>query len=149
MIYYLITIIIIIFVIYLARNKIIEPLESLAEVISPQPQQDDVEVYLTSNYLNYDKINMDIDKITQQYNELKENIELFKMNVGFIETISQHSDSTLMVGGSFPNNIELNFEFPPPFPGTIGITGDKGDDGNKGVQGPDGPIGVTGGSSYC
>ncbi len=149
MIYFFIILIVIIFLIYLARNKIIEPLSPLVDSPYAQSIDDNVDIYLTNNYLNYDKINTDIDSITQQYNELKENIELFKMKVGYVRNLSQHTDSTIRIGGSFPAKIEINFEFPPPFPGGPGIKGDKGDNGDKGQIGPRGPIGFKGGNSYC
>ena len=146
MINYFIILIVTICLIYLARNNIVEPLSPLVNYpYSPSIQLNGYSIYLTENRLDYDNINRDIDLVEQQYNELKEHIEAFRMDVGFVEETLQHIPSNVRVGGSFPHNIKLNFSFPPPFPGDTGDTGDTGDIGpvgNKGV------IGFTGGTNY-
>jgi hypothetical protein len=150
MINYFIILIVTICLIYLARNNIVEPLSPLVNYpYSPSIQLTEDSIYLTQNRLNYDVINREIDSIDQQYNELKENLELFKMDVGFVEETLQHIPSNIRVGGSFPEAIKLNFSFPPPFPGDPGPDGDKGDNGEKGAYGLKGQIGCTGGNNYC
>lgn len=150
MINYFIILIVTICLIYLARNNIVEPLSPLVNYpYSPSIQLIEDSIYLTENRLNYDVINREIDSIDQQYNEFKENLELFKMDVGFVEESLQHIPSNVRVGGSFPENIRINFSFPPSFPGDKGPDGDKGDDGEKGAYGLKGQIGCTGGNNYC
>jgi hypothetical protein len=150
MIIYFIILIVTICLIYLARNNIVEPLSPLVNYpYSPGIQLTRDSIYLTENRLNYDVIDREIESIELQRNELKENLESFKMNVGFVEETLQHIPSTVRVGGGFPHDINLNFSFPPPFPGDPGPDGDKGDDGEKGKHGLKGQIGFIGGNNYC
>jgi hypothetical protein len=102
----------------------------------------DAAVYLTDNKINYDYIDNKIDLLTRQYNLIDYNYNNFEFQVGNVLTGTNPNDvPSIVIGGSFPNDIELNFNFPPPKPGA---PGDKGETGDQGPQGQTGPMGAQG-----
>jgi hypothetical protein len=147
-----------IIIIYLVGNKTIEPISSIVTQSETKdstiPQQVS---YLTNNLINYDLLDKDIDTVSRQYTFLNDQIKNFKMNIGTVETSLyqnelpqyQTKNPNLFFDGSYPSNLKLNFQFPPPLPGETGPKGDKGKKGPKGGKGQKGRIGITGGNNHC
>jgi hypothetical protein len=154
MLKYLSVFLMIIIIIYLARNRIIEPLGPI--IIRDESSnietedKNDTEVYITNNQINYDKLDSSIEEIIRQHQLLEYNINNFQFKQGYVDNnLYQNEDPIITIGGSYPRNIQLNFAFPPPLPGGAGPKGDKGDKGPKGQQGPKGNRGILGGNNYC
>ena len=106
-------------------------------------------VYLTNNKINYAYIDNTIDMLTRQYNDINYKYNNFLIKIKNVVTgTNPNTSPNMIIGGSFPNNIELNFSFPPPKPGIPGEKGENGDDGPEGnmgiqgVRGPNGPFGT-------
>ncbi len=73
-----------------------------------------------------------------------------KFTIGDVDTtLPQHDVPTCYTGGSYPTDIKLNFDFPPPLPGNAGEKGEKGKKGRTGQKGTSGQRGVVGGNNYC
>tara|TARA_B110000240_G_C13339154_1_gene384747 strand:+ start:142 stop:612 length:471 start_codon:yes stop_codon:yes gene_type:complete len=156
MIKYLFIILGISIIIYLARNKLIEPLGPLLmrDIPSPvesNPTNDTHAMYLTDNHIDYELLDNNINNLTQQYNILDYNIKNFKMKVGGVATRSlvPGEEKSLKIEGNYPSNIKLDFVIPPPLPGPAGPKGDKGSNGRKGHKGSIGDRGIIGGNNYC
>jgi len=166
----------ILIILYLARNKIIEPLgpisirkeninpqesdnASLEEIDNASPEESDNasikesdgdNAFITNNFIDYANMDVHINNIIKQYNTLQSNMNKFKFSVKYVDNnLYQNEEPTITLGGEFPNNIELNFAFPPPLPGEIGEKGDKGKKGPKGPDGQMGERGPLGGNNYC
>lgn len=146
-------IIVILFILYLTRNQLIEPLGPLGvRDVSPKEETDDenINIYITNNQIDYDALDKDIEHILRQEQLLDYNIKNMKFNIGYVDNnLFQHQEPTITVGGSYPNEIKFNFAFPPPRPGVVGMRGDKGPKGPRGPKGPKGPRGPLGGNNYC
>jgi len=147
------SILLFIILIYLARNKIVEPLGPIAlRDDSPKPEliEEHIEQYITNNRIDYTKLNKDINNIERQYQQLYSDISDMKFTIGYVEnTLRQHEDASMNIGGSYPKDIQLNFYFPPPLPGNAGEKGEKGKKGRTGQKGTSGQRGVVGGNNYC
>lgn len=150
----------IIIIIYLVRNKTIEPISNIAgrsETTNSNTSIHPPVTYLTNNLINYDLLDKNIDTIDQQYTTLAYRIKNFKMNIGTVETSLYHNENpqyptknpNISITGSYPSNLTLNFQFPPPFPGDGGEKGDVGKTGPNGEKGKTGIIGLTGGNNRC
>ena len=150
----------ILIILYLARNKIIEPLGPISirkDNLSPQESDKDSDqeneegnAFITNNFIDYDIMDVHINNIMKQYNTLEQNMNNFKFSVKYVDNnLYQNEDPTITLGGEFPTDIQLNFAFPPPLPGEIGEKGDDGDKGPKGPKGQTGERGQLGGNNYC
>ena len=105
-------------------------------------------VYLTNNKINYDFVDSKIDTLIRQYNNIEYNYKNFAFKLGEVITgTNPNIKPTIVIGGSFPNNVKLSFYFPPPLPGIpgdIGPDGEKGPKGEKGIRGKKGNTGPFG-----
>jgi len=161
---YFIIVLLIIIVLYLVKSRVIETLVS--EPVIPSPSNNDnnttlqnennartteiygKQTYLTENKINYDLLDSKIDTLIRQYNALNYNYQNFQFQLGKVITgTNPNSNVTMTIGGSFPNNVQLSFYFPPPLPGVPGQKGEPGDSGEtgkKGIQGKQGQVGPFG-----
>lgn len=161
---YFIIVLLIIIVLYLVKSKVIETL--VPEPVIPNPSDNDNNItlqnennartteiygkqtYLTENKINYDLLDSKIDTLMRQYNALNYNYQNFQFQLGKVITgTNPNSKATMTIGGSFPNNVQLSFYFPPPLPGVPGQKGEPGDSGEtgkKGLQGKQGQVGPFG-----
>jgi hypothetical protein len=144
---------VIIFILYLARNKLIEPLGPLV-MTDNSPTEDnnegEIDVYITNNQINYDKLDATIENIIRQQQLLEYNIKNTNFNLGYVDnSLYATNEPNVTTGGSYPRDIKINFAFPPPRPGGAGDQGDKGDKGKIGPKGPTGKRGSLGGNNYC
>ena len=118
-------IIIIIFIFYLTRNRLIEPIGPLGvrdESPNEESNEGKINIYITNNQIDYDALDKDIEHIMRQEQLLDYNIKNMKYNIGYVDNnLFQHKEPTITVGGSYPNNIKFNFAFPPPTPGVAWI----------------------------
>ena len=134
-------------------GKIYEPLTPLMSNDDTKGtlkrQEEDIKVYLTNNQLNYDYIDGVIQTLERSYNLMKYQFDNLRFAIGNVRTIYGLENPSLSIGGSFPSNIELHFEFPTPRPGPMGQRGEQGDKGEKGPEGLKGVRGARGGSSLC
>jgi hypothetical protein len=155
MLKYIFLLILLIIIIYLARNKIIEPIGPIVlRYEAPKEETEEsklnTDIYITNNQINYDLIDNDIEKIIRQQQLLEYNYNNLGFKLGYIDNnILQTQDPKITIGGSYPKNIKINFSFPPPRPGYSGVRGEKGPRGPKGPKGPIGPRGPLGGNNYC
>ena len=138
----------------LFRNNIIEglgpPVMGSSETDKTVDENKDEYVFLTNNKIDYDRIDNTIDNLTRQYESLKYDIDNLTFSLGYIDTLPNiDASSNIMIGGSYPRNIKMNFQFPKPLPGGIGEPGPKGNKGEKGKNGPQGERGLQGGPTIC
>lgn len=162
--YFIISLLIII-VLYLVKSNVIETL--VPEPVIPSPSDDDNDTtlqkennerttkiygeqeYITDNKINYSLLDSKIDTLIRQYKELSFNYNNFQFQLHKVITgTNPNSNITMNIGGSFPDDIQLSFNFPPPLPGVpgekgeTGIIGEIGQKGKPGKQGNDGPFGT-------
>lgn len=135
---------------YLVSNKIIEPLEQIGNSHSPSVSiQSPQIIFLTNNQVNYELLDKHIDSIDRQYTFINNNINNFTMKVGTVDTgLGGFGKPNIDFFGSYPTDINLNFLFAYPLPGSTGEKGDNGHKGIKGRKGDGGPIGIRGGNNY-
>jgi len=147
-------IIFILIILYLARNKIIEPMGPISIKQSDETQtkkNDNVNnIFITNNNIDYDKLDNNINNIIREHELLDYTINNFNFSVGYVDNnLYQNEEPTILIGGNYPKNIALNFSFPPSLPGKAGEKGKKGEKGQKGQKGPIGKRGSLGGNNYC
>ena len=159
--YFFISILVILFL-YLVKLKQIETFVSQPVTVTGGPGEENTSispnadsifykngVYLTNNKINYEYIDNKVDLLTRQYNNIDYLYKNFMIKIKNVVTgTNPNENPNMIIGGSYPNNIELSFSFPPPkpgIPGEIGEKGDQGSQGNTGIQGirgPNGPFGT-------
>lgn len=162
--YFIISLLIII-VLYLVKSNVIETL--VPEPVIPSPSDDDNDnilqkennatttkiygerEYITDNKINYSLLDSKIDTLIRQYKDLNFNYNNFQFQLHKVVTgTNPNSNITMNIGGSFPDDIQLSFNFPPPLPGVPGEKGETGNSGEigkkgkPGKQGNDGPFGT-------
>jgi len=166
-IYFFITLFIIISI-YLVKSKQVESLvSSVVDVTDPNAlEKKDLalnkennqknneifnkRVYLTDNKINYNFLDNQIDLLIRQYNNIEYNYKNFTLNTASVVTSTNpNSKPNIIIGGSFPSNIQLSFEFPPPLPGITGAEGEEGDKGPPGKKGETGKQGMPGPFGSC
>lgn len=140
---------------YLAKNKLIEPLGPVvrdtvcSDTIVPPLEPPLGSTYLSGGRINYQLLQHNIDKIDDQYDILKEVFDKLKFNIGDVETYTQQKPVKLNIIGNYPNDIKLFFYLNPGEEGLQGDKGIKGDIGDKGIDGERGNRGLKGGSQQC
>ena len=141
-------------ILYLARNKIVEPLGPISFRPALETQTKIIDnvnnIFITNNNIDYDKLDNNINNIMREHELLDYTINNFSFSVGYVDhNLYQNEEPTILIGGSYPKNISLNFDFPPSLPGKAGVKGKKGEKGQKGQKGPIGQRGSLGGNNYC
>jgi hypothetical protein len=161
-------IIVIIFITVICKNK---EGYSLYEDSSPAPNSDSQNSYsqmpstsplaqslnsahknlefCTTNNINYNLLDVNIQSIQRQFTDMQYRLKNLKFTIGTVSTSGSSSDEPgIIIGGNYPDNIQLNFKLSPPKPGITGKQGVTGEQGDQGEQGKKGFRGLIGGNSY-
>jgi len=93
----------------------------------------------TANNINYSVINTKIQYIDRDLAQIKSVYDKISFKIGNVNTsMNPMDETTIRIGGNYPDNIILHFKLLPPKPG------DPGEEGEPGISGPDGAKGGTG-----